>query len=62
MPAMYEKESVEKQTVKLASGMEVLGVPRIVTTQYSKGLGQTIESVSNALDEYKLFDKFTFSA
>ena len=49
MPAMYEKESVEKQTVKLASGMEVLGIPRIVTTQYSKGLGQTIESVSNAL-------------
>lgn len=62
MPAMYEKESVEKQTVKLASGMEVFGVPRIVTTQYSKGLGQTIESVSNALGEYKLFDKFTFSA
>ena len=62
MPAMHDKEKTERQTVKLAKGMDVLGVPKIVTTQYSKGLGQTIPSVTEALGRCRSFDKFTFSA
>ena len=62
MPAMYNRETVEAQTVKLCKGMDIFGVPKIVTTQYCKGLGPTIESVKEALGEHQEFDKFTFSA
>ena len=62
MPAMHNAEKVEKQNIRLAEGMGVLGVPKIVTTQYSRGLGQTIESLTEALGECSLFDKFKFSA
>ena len=61
MPAMADKEELEKKIVKLASGMKVLGIPTIVTQQYTKGLGATIPSVAEALGEFTPIDKTTFS-
>ena len=54
LPAMEDSKTIEKNTVKLAKGLAALGIPKIVTTQYSKGLGQTTEAVSYThLDVYK---------
>lgn len=62
MPAMYNRKKTEEQNIRLAKGMKVLGVPVIVTTQYAKGLGKTIDSMEEVLEGCPILDKFTFSA
>jgi nicotinamidase-related amidase len=62
MPAMYDPEKLEEKVVRLASGLKALGVPSIVTQQYTKGLGETIPTIAEALGEFTPIDKFTFSA
>ena len=41
--------------------MQVLDIPIIVSEQYIKGLGKTIESVSEKLNNVPTFEKMTFS-
>lgn len=62
LPAMEDSKTIEKNTVKLAKGLAALGIPKIVTTQYSKGLGQTTEEVAEALGDFDPVDKASFSA
>ena len=62
LPAMKYSQIIEKNTIKLAKGLAVLGIPKIVTTQYAKGLGQTTDSVAEALGEFEPIDKTFFSA
>lgn len=49
MPAMKGNEELEKAAVKLVKGCRILGVPVLVTQQYTKGLGPTIPSIHEAL-------------
>ncbi len=60
MPAMSDKELLEDRTVRLVKGMKVLGIPTVVTQQYTKGLGETIPSVAEALGEFSHVEKNTF--
>ena len=62
LPAMFEAEKVEAAAIKLAAGLNVMGVPKIVTTQYAKGLGPTVPAVEEALGEFEPIDKSSFSA
>ena len=62
MPAMHEAERTEKQNIWLISGMKALNVPVLATTQYAKGLGQTVVPVADALADSPVFDKTYFSA
>lgn len=62
LPAMEEAAGIEKNIIKLGKGLQVLGIPRIVTTQYSKGLGQTVATIANALGDFEPIDKTSFSA
>lgn len=62
LPAMAESEKVEKNIIKLAAGLDVFGVPKLVTTQYAKGLGHTTEAVGQALGDFTEIDKTSFSA
>ena len=62
LPAMFEAEKVEAAAIKLAAGLNVMGVPEIVTTQYAKGLGPTGPAVEEALGEFEPIDKSSFSA
>lgn len=62
MPAMYEAERTERQNIKLISGAKIMGIPVLATTQYSKGLGQTVPEVAEALGDSPVFDKTAFSA
>ena len=62
MPAMKGNEELEKAVVKLVKGCRTLGVPVLVTQQYTKGLGPTIPSIHEALGEYEPIEKTAFSA
>ena len=60
MPAMTGKEVLEDKTIRLANGLQVLGIPHIVTQQYTKGLGETIPSVAEAIGEFEPIEKVCF--
>lgn len=62
LPAMFEADKVEAAVIKMAAGLNVMGVPEIVTTQYAKGLGQTVPTVAEALGQFEPIDKSSFSA
>lgn len=72
MPAMKNNEEVVAAAVKLVKGCRILGVPTIMTQQYTKGLGQTVPSIVAALAEpigeeiseaeFKPIEKTSFSA
>lgn len=61
MPAMYNREMVERETNRLAEGLKVLEVPMIVTQQYTKGIGMTIPSVIETIGEgFSYMEKTSF--
>jgi len=60
-PHMHGKEDLEKSIVTLIRGLRVLGVPILVTQQYTKGLGPTITAVQEALGQYNPIEKLAFS-
>ena len=61
--AVYNKEYCGKKAEILAKAANILGIPVIVTEQYPKGLGSTIEGVKSALGENAVyFEKTSFSA
>ena len=65
MAVMHERVVVEKNIERLVRGAHVLGVPVIVTEQYVRGLGATVEPVRQALQEtsaYRPIEKNCFSA
>ena len=61
MPAMHHKEELEDKMVRRAKGAKVMGIPALVTQQYTKGLGPTIPSIAEALGEFEPFDKTSYS-
>jgi nicotinamidase-related amidase len=55
-------EDVERNVGLLISACDVLNMPVLVTEQYKKGLGQTVERIRKKLgDRYKPFEKLEFS-
>lgn len=65
MPVIDAAEDVLRNVERLIRGCHVLGVPVLLTEQYPKGLGTTVESVRRALQEaggYKPIEKSCFSA
>ena len=61
MPVMSSTEKLEEKTVKLIKGLEALGIPGIVTQQYTKGIGETIPTIAEALGEFEYVEKNSFS-
>lgn len=62
MPAMADPKTLEETVVKLAKGVKALGIPVVVTQQYTKGLGPTVAPVAEALGDFEPVEKMTFSA
>ncbi len=60
MPVMHNKEELEDKVCRLAEGLKAIGIPHIVTQQYTKGIGQTIPSVAEAIGEFEPIDKTSF--
>lgn len=61
LPAMQGADEVEKNAGILINGVKEFGIQRIATTQYAKGLGQTVPGIAEALGECQVIDKSTFS-
>ncbi|MEW6054369.1 MAG: hydrolase [Nitrospirota bacterium] len=58
---MKAKEPVVQNCIHLIELAKMLGIPVIVTEQYPKGLGQTVEEIRSSLAEYRPVEKMTFS-
>lgn len=61
MPVICENEELKKRSVVLLKGLKALGVPMVVTQQYTKGIGMTIPEITDAVGSSDYFDKITFS-
>jgi hypothetical protein len=61
LPVMSNREELTENTVKLAKGLGILDVPHLVTQQYTKGIGNTVEPIREALGGDEFYDKITFS-
>lgn len=62
MPAINHAEDVLYNSEILIRGLKTLGIPLLVTQQYTKGLGMTVNTVKEAMGErFVYYDKSTFS-
>lgn len=62
LPAIFEKERVAQNALRLTRGAGILGVPMFVTEQYRKGLGPTVPELAAAIAGFAPVEKLTFSA
>lgn len=60
-PHIYQNELIASNTAKLIKGLKVIEVPILVTTQYVKGLGDTINIIKSSLQPYEPIEKMSFS-
>lgn len=58
---IYGKDMLAENTIKLVKGLNILHVPIVVTQQYTKGLGQTVEIIRKCLDDFNPVEKISFS-
>ena len=60
-PHVTNKEEIEKNLITFVKGLKVLSIPFIVNEQYKKGIGETIPSLKEIVEDYPHFEKTTFS-
>lgn len=60
-PFIQDADTLTKNNTILIRGLRVLNIPIVVTQQYTKGLGETIPELAEALGEYKHIEKTAFS-
>ncbi|MDO4834211.1 MAG: hydrolase [Bacillota bacterium] len=61
MPAMSRRDELEDKVCRLAEGLGILDIPHIVTQQYTKGIGETVPAIAEAIGEFEAIDKTSFS-
>ena len=61
LPVMHEHQSLVRNIRRLVCGADILGLPVIVSEQYPKGLGPTVEPLAEILEQAPKLDKITFS-
>ena len=60
-PVMEEKEQFVENCGKLIRGLQILGLPLLVTQQYTKGLGETIDEIKSVITDFQFIEKKDFS-
>ncbi len=60
-PFIANNEELEKNLVRLVKGLKTHKIPMLINEQYKKGLGETIDSLKDLVEEYPHFEKTTFS-
>jgi nicotinamidase-related amidase len=60
-PHMDQNEALLKKCITLIEGLKVLEVPLVITEQYPKGLGATVDDIATLVSEDPLVEKITFS-
>lgn len=61
VPVMEENEQLIENCSKLIQGLQILGLPLIVTQQYTKGLGETIDEIKSVINDFQYIEKKDFS-
>jgi nicotinamidase-related amidase len=61
LPPIFQKEQLVRNAQLLIRLAEILNIPAVVTTQYSKGLGNTVQEVASLLPQAHPIDKLSFS-
>ncbi|HLN75063.1 MAG: isochorismatase family protein [Methylococcaceae bacterium] len=61
VPVMEEHELLTENCAKLIQGLQILGLPLVVTQQYTKGLGDTIPEIKSVINDFKYIEKKDFS-
>ena len=61
LPPIFQKDQLVRNAQLLIRLASILNMPAIVTTQYAKGLGNTVPEVSSLLPEVRAIDKVMFS-
>ncbi len=62
IPVMIEKERLIENSSILLAGLNVLGIPVLLTQQYTKGLGMTVPEIMDAAGKTEYVEKISFSA
>jgi len=60
-PHMDQTDGLLKKCTILIKGLKVLKVPLVITEQYPRGLGTTVEEIATLVREDTLVEKITFS-
>ncbi len=60
-PHIHQNELLDKNVQILISGLKALEIPILVTEQYKKGLGETIDSIAQLVSDCKFTEKLAFS-
>jgi nicotinamidase-related amidase len=60
-PAMEEQEDLLRNCKILIEGLQELRIPVIVTQQYTKGLGTTVEPIRSVIKDFNPIEKREFS-
>jgi nicotinamidase-related amidase len=58
---MKQREAVVNNCLHLVEIAKIMNIPIVVTEQYPKGLGRTVEEIVKAVPDYKPIEKLTFS-
>lgn len=62
MPVIHQNEEIIQNAEKLVKGLTILDIPMVITQQYTKGLGMTVDSIREAVGEkFEFVDKLSFS-
>jgi len=61
MAAMKHAKKIYRNTCIMLEAGKVLGLPVLVTEQYPRGLGHTVDEVRECLASYEPIEKITFS-
>ena len=62
VPAIANNEEIVAKAATFCAGLKELGVPMAVTQQYTKGLGDTVPAIKEAIGVFEPMEKMSFSA
>jgi len=61
LPPIFQTEQLVRNAQLLIRAAQILKIPALVSTQYAKGLGQTVPEISALLPQIETIDKTLFS-
>ena len=61
IPAISDKERLLNRSAMLLKGLKTLGIPMIISQQYTKGLGETVPEIREAVGDTPAMEKGCFS-
>ncbi|HZH72686.1 MAG TPA: isochorismatase family protein [Mariniphaga sp.] len=60
-PVMWEKDQLLRNCQLLINGLVQLNLPLVVTQQYTRGLGETLDEIKSIIPDFNYIEKREFS-